>query len=122
MKFYLGVWNSLTAISDEEAASRYLALRDGRSAAPEFHGQVYAFYSRLTALYPEIDMLSGDELDGCPWACAIDMPGGHVIMAILPEASAKIVPQVVALAEQHELVCFDPQASKVYLPAGLKAG
>lgn len=85
-----------------------------------FDGRVYAFYSSLTDRYPEIEMLPEDELDACPWACGIDFSGGHVIMAIQLEKSAKILPHVLALAGQHELVCYDPQAGKVHLPPRLR--
>ena len=121
MSFYLGVWKSLTAISDDEAAGEYRVLSEGKSAPAGFDNQVYAFYSRLTDLYPEIDLLPEAELDASPWACAIDMSGSHVIMAILPEKTESVVPKVLALAEQHELVCFDPHAGKVYLPPHLRA-
>jgi hypothetical protein len=56
---YFGVWNSLTPISDEEAARQYRLLRDVESTAHRFDAEVYAFYSRLISLYPEIDTLSG---------------------------------------------------------------
>jgi hypothetical protein len=119
--FYLGVWHSPKAISDDEAAVRYRALSDGKSTSPEFDSQVYAFYFRLTDLYPEIDMVPEAELDTCPWDCAIDMSGGHVIMAIRAERVERLLPEVLALAEQHGLVCFDPQAGRAHLPPDLRA-
>ena len=121
MSFYLGVWNSPTAISDDQAAARYLVLSDEQSVESEFDERVYTFYCRLTGLYPEVEMVPEDELDACPWASGLDVSGDHVIMAIQPEKSEKVIPQVLALAEQLELVCFDPQASKVYLPQRLRA-
>lgn len=121
MSFYLGVWNSPTAISNDEAASRYSVLRDQESAQPRFDEQVYGFYCRLTNLYPEVEMVPEDELDACPWACSIDTPGSHVIMAIQPDKFEEVLPKVVAIAERHQLICFDPQAGKVYLPSQLKA-
>jgi len=120
MSFYLGIWNSPTAISDNEAARQYLALGDEKPVQSKFDSQVYAFYCRLTALYPEVEMVPEDELSACPWDCSIDMPGGHVIMAIQFERSQEILPQVVSLAEQYALVCFDPQAGRVYLPPHLR--
>jgi hypothetical protein len=33
----------------------------------------------------------------------------------------KVVPQILALAEENGLVCFDPQAGQVYLPPHLAA-
>lgn len=82
---------------------------------------MYGFYCRLTNLYPEVEMVPEDELDACRWACSIDMPGSHVIMAIQPDKFEEVLPKVVAITERHQLVCFDPQAGKVYLPSQLKA-
>lgn len=120
-RFYLGVWKSATAISDEEGAAQYLALSDEKSVASGFDEQVYSFYSILTLRYPEVEMVPEDELDACPWACGLDVGGGHVLMAIQPEMSEKVVPLVRVLAAQYELVCFDPQAGKVHLPPRLSA-
>ena len=118
--FYLGVWNCLTPISSEEAAHQYRLLKDLGSER-RFNDQVYAFYSRLISLYPEVETLSEEELDNSPWASSMEASGSHVIMAIVPEQSEKVVPQVLALAEENGLVCFDPQAGKVYLPPHLAA-
>ncbi len=119
--FYLGVWHSRTAISDDEARRQYSLLSDGKSAPGKFDSQVYAFYSRLTERYPEIDMIAESDIDTSPWACAIEMSGGHVIMAIRSEEAEGLVPDLLRLAGQHELVCFDPQAGKVHLPPHLRA-
>ena len=117
---YLGVWNCLTPISSEEAAHQYQLLKDLGSER-RFNDQVYAFYSRLISLYPEVETLSEEELDDSPWACSIEVSGSHVIVAIMQEQSEKVVPQVLALAEENGLVCFDAQAGKVYLPPHLAA-
>jgi len=120
MTFCLGVWNSPTTVSNEEAAGRYLVLSDERSAPSVFDGRVYAFYYHLTRVYPEIELVPESEIEACPWAGAIVMAGGHVIVPILPEKSGEVVPVVVDLAEQYGLTCFDPQAGKVYLPPDLR--
>jgi hypothetical protein len=117
---YLAVWNSLTPISDEEGAHQYQLLKDVGSER-RFDDKVYAFYSRLITLYPEIETLSEDELDDSPWACSMEVSGSHVIMAVMQEQSEKVVPQVLALAEENGLVCFDPQARQAYLPPHLSA-
>jgi hypothetical protein len=121
MSLFLGVWNSPTAISDDEAAAQYRALSVEKSVEPEFDAQVYAFYCHLTSLYPEVEMVPEDELASCPWASGLDVASDHVIMAIQPEQSDKVAPQILALAAQDQLVCFDPQAGKVHLPPNLKA-
>ena len=51
---YLGVWNSLTPISNEEAARQYRLLCDMEATARRFDAEVYAFYSRLISLYREV--------------------------------------------------------------------
>ena len=117
---YLGVWNSLTPISDEEAAHEYQLLKEVGSER-RFDDRVYAFYSRLINLWPEVETLSEEEVDDSPWACNMEMSGSHVIIAIVPEQSEKVVLQVLALAEENGLVCFDPQAGQVYLPPHLAA-
>ena len=118
--FYLGVWNCLTPISSEEAAHQYKLLKEVGSER-RFDDNIYAFYAKLIGLYPEVETLSEEDLDGSPWACSMEVSGSHVIMAIVPEQSEKVVPQVLVLAEEHALVCFDPQAGKVYLPPHLVA-
>src|SRR3974377_1582843 len=116
MNFYLGVWNGSTAISDEEAATRYRELNEERSVEPEFDASAYKLYCDLISLFPEVETVPEDELDSCPWACGIDAAADHVIMAIHLEHAPKIIGQIVWLAAKYELVCFDPQAGKVYLP------
>jgi len=118
--FYLGVWACLTPISSEEAAHQYQLLKDLGSER-RFDDKVYAFYSRLSSLYPEVETLSEEELDDSPWASSMEVSGSHVIMAIAPKQSEKVFPQVLALAEENGLVCFDPQVGKVYLPPHLAA-
>jgi hypothetical protein len=116
MSFYLGVWNSPTAISDDEAGAEYHEHREENSVESEFDAQVYGFYSRLTRHYPEVEMVPEDELDGSPWACSLDVTDIYVIIVIQPEKPKNIFPFIRALAAQYKLVCFDPQARKVHLP------
>ncbi len=120
MIHYLGVWNSPVAISDEEAGRQYLALTQGDSPLPTFDQQVYLFYTNLTGLYPENDLLPEAELNASPWASALDVGGGYVIMAIRPEKAVEIGSVVLTLTERYGLVCFDPQGGKVYIPNRLR--
>ncbi len=119
MCFCLGVWNSPAAVSDGDAARRYLVLSDG-TLPSGFDGRVYAFYSELTRRYPEVEMVPESEIDECPWAHSIEMAGDHVIVPILSERSDEVAPVVVGLAAQYGLTCFDPQAGKVHLPPELR--
>ena len=117
--FYLGVWRSDSAISAQDAAKRYAALAEGQDVPSGFQEAVYAFCSELTRHYPSIDMVLEEELDSCPWACALEVTDYHVIMALLPDKYPTILPLVLQLADQHGLVCFDPQNAKVHLPSRL---
>ena len=75
MNFYLGVRKSSTAISNDEAATRFRALSDEKSVEPEFDDQVYAFYSRLISHTRKSKLVPENELDACPWACALNVAG-----------------------------------------------
>jgi hypothetical protein len=116
----LAVWHSERAISEKEAAEVYLKLYEQQRIPIEQHIDVYAFYNELTARYPEIDMLADEDLDACPWSCSLDRSGFHVIMTVLDEKSAEVVPVVLELAKKYGLVCFDQQATKVHLPSHLR--
>jgi len=90
-------------------------------------GYVMSFYiavwnsgTAISSRYSEVEMVPEDELDACPWASGLEVAGDHVIMAIPLEQAQKIIGQIVALAAQLELVCFDPQAGKVYPAAHLR--
>jgi hypothetical protein len=120
VSFNLAVWHSDRAISDKEAASLYAKLYEQKKIPIEQHIDVYAFYNELDARYPEINMIAEEELDACPWSCAHDRSGAHVIMSMLDDRSAEVVPVILKLAEEYGLVCFDPQAIKVYLPSHLQ--
>ena len=51
----------------------------------------------------------------------LSIAADQIILAIRLEQAPKIIGQIVSLAAQHKLVCFDPQAGKVYLPPRLEA-
>ncbi|MBZ5575972.1 MAG: hypothetical protein LAP40_05370 [Acidobacteriia bacterium] len=118
---YLGLWESDHAISDKQAAKRFAELLEGRGVPSEFNGGVYAFCADLTAHYPEIDMVPEEDLESCPWACAMESSAFHVILALRPDGYPKVFPLILQLADVHGLVCFDPQVFKVHLPSRLKA-
>jgi hypothetical protein len=121
MSFDLAVWHGETIVSVKDAADLYLKLCKQEWTSTEWYASVEAFYVELCSRYPEIDTLSDDELDRCPWSCAHDRSGHHIIMCLndgdqLEEAALFVT----RLAARHDLICFDPQGQKVYLPPGLK--
>lgn len=64
-------------------------------------------------------MLAEEDLDSSPWACALEISGSHVLLAMRPEQYSNAFPVILQLADQHGLVCFDPQNGKVHLPSRL---
>ncbi|HKN36915.1 MAG TPA: hypothetical protein VJX16_27030 [Terriglobales bacterium] len=121
MSYKLAVWHSERAISSKEAAELFAKLYEHRKVPLEQHIDVYSFYNELGARYPEVDMVAEEDLDGCPWACAHERSGAHVILSMLDDKSTEVLPTILELAEKHGLVCFDPQANKVNLPSHLQS-
>lgn len=120
MSYGLGVWHSAKAISQTEAAELYAKLCEETWVPSGHHIDLYTFYDQLTSRYPEVEAVSDDDLDSCPWACTSERSGAHVILWMRPEKSAEVLPEILRLAENYGLVCFDPQASKLYLPSHLQ--
>ena len=117
MNFYLGVWRSEGPLSDKRAAEQYARLLEGNDLTQGFDPGIYAFCAQLARCYPELDSLSEDEQDSSPWASALEVSGCHAILAFRPERYRDAFPMVLQLADQHGLVCFDPQNRKVHLPS-----
>ena len=121
MSYKIAIWHSERAISGKEAATLYRKLFEQEKIPIEQHIDVYGFCNELDARYPEIDMVAEEALDFCPWSCSHDRSGAHVILSMLDEKSAEVIPLVLELAEKYGLVCFDPQANQVHLPSHLAA-
>lgn len=120
MSYKLAIWHSERAVSDKEAADLYIKLFEQKKIPIEQHIDVYAFYNELAAYYPEIDMVAEEALDASPWSCTHDRSGAHVIVSMLDEKLAEVVPLILKLAERYGLVCFDPQTNKLHLPSYLQ--
>ena len=114
--YYLAVWSVGDEISDKDAAQRY-ALFTTQLPSGRFNEGVYRFYCELTRYYPEIEMMTEEEMESSPWACALEVADDHVIMELLKESYADAFPLILNLARVHGLVCYDPQTAKVHVPA-----
>ena len=119
MSFDLGVWHTPHRLSDQEAASLYVALCDSQRDGVTPHPAVDAFYAELTVRYPEIDTVPDDlidDLDHCPWSCALDVSPGHVLMPCVWSQAETVERFVRQLARKHGLAVFNPQEGRVYYP------
>ena len=114
--YYLAVWGVGGEISPKEAAQQY-AVFATQLPSRRFDEGVYRFYCELTRHYPELEMMTDEEMESSPWACALEVAEDHVIMAILKEWYADAFPLILDLAGVHGLICYDPQTAKVHVPA-----
>lgn len=53
------------------------------------------------------------------WASAVDQTSARALLAVMPSHAEEVVPVVMQLAAEHELVCFDPQRRVVVYPPSL---
>jgi hypothetical protein len=111
MSFDLAVWSENRLITTEQAQAKYERICAG--AVPAGSPELTDFVAQLTQRYPQIDDVNEDELDECPWSCEFDLSEGHCIMNLRWDAVESVVPEIVALARAHRLVCYDPQNEQI---------
>jgi hypothetical protein len=117
MSFDLAVWfEADSSLAPEAAEEKYARLceEDFAGLIPSEH--VSAFYRALTAKYPELIAVPDEDLEACPWTAGLEVSPGHVIMPIAWPRAGEVGSVVRALAREHGLVCFDPQARAVHAP------
>ncbi|SEP48896.1 hypothetical protein [Amycolatopsis saalfeldensis] len=115
MSFDLAVWFEPDSSPAPEAAEeKYARLceEDFTGLVPSEH--VAAFYQALTAKYPELTALAPEDFETCPWNGGLEVSPGHVLMPIAWPRAEEVGSVVRALAREHGLVCFDPQARAVH--------
>jgi hypothetical protein len=110
------VWIDTRDLSHKAAAKHFDALLEGK-IPQAFDRSLYAFFTDLTRRFPEPDEFTDEEMDGCPWACALENSGESVIMALLPDRHVEVFPVILELADKYGLVCFDVQNTIVHLPS-----
>jgi len=114
-----GVWFPYRRLSHAEASALYARLCEDDTAELPPHPAVDAFYAELTARYPEIDSIPEDRVDDvefCPWSCALDRRPGHVIMTCVWCRADRVWEFVKGQAQKHGLAFFDPQEERIYYP------
>ena len=121
MSYDLGVFFTQRPLSADDAMERYSAYCSGDFAHfLEPSPSIERFLKDLTDRYPQIDDVTEDQLDDCPWSIAFDVSDGHVLMPMVHSKADEVAPFVVTLAGRHGLVCVDPQDGRVLsAPDGL---
>lgn len=125
MSFDLGVWFEEARPSRAAAAETYRRLCAGEAAAVTPTAAIQGFHAALVAEFPEATD-EGDTSDeaseeSSPWSAGLDVGDGHAILPITWGRAADVAPRVLELADQHGLLCFDPQAGVVHAPPALRA-
>ncbi|MER7807238.1 hypothetical protein [Streptomyces sp900116325] len=121
MSFDLAVWFERTRLSRAEAVQKHLRMCEGSSGAAVGHPAVAGFYQSLIEEFPELPEQAGAVPDpASPWSAGLDVSEERVLMPMGWGRVAAVAPRVVALAGEHGLVCFDPQAGVVHVPPGLR--
>lgn len=124
MSFDLGVWYSEKALTPKQAGEIYLKLCDGKSDFKGENLRVVAFYDELVKKWPEIDFVPDDKIDDhdyCPWSCAIDRSGMHVLVSCVWSKAQDVAIFVEQLAVRHELLLYNPKKNLVKLPPSLSS-
>jgi hypothetical protein len=119
MSFDLGVWFPHKRLSDKEAGELYVRLCESDTSGVQSHQEVDAFYTELTATHPEIDTIPEeriDDVDYCPWSCALDHSSAHVIMPCVWSKAEYVYRFVHDLARKHGLAVYDPQSGRITYP------
>jgi hypothetical protein len=115
MSFDLVVWRDQGRPISADEASRYYAQLcdrpfDSFAPGPEMLSFVNEIAQRFHAAH------SSGGLG--PWAAEPDVDEAFAIMPIVSSVASEVLPLVLELAHARRLVCFDPQNSVVYQPAG----
>lgn len=124
MSFDLAVWHSEHPLANDEAQQLYIKLCEDWPYLEGAHPDVEAFYQELIADWPEIDTIPEEkigDLEFCPWSCALSHSGMAIVMSCVWPMAEEVARRVIALADKHQLVLFDPQTNSVVVPRSLRA-
>ncbi len=114
MSFDLGIWHRKRPFTKDEAGGIYKALCSGDASVVDTSPSIAAFFSDLTARYPDINDYPLEKIDDCPWNCSFDRSDGHVILNIAWSRVEEVLPFVSELVAKHKLVAYDPQENELY--------
>jgi hypothetical protein len=122
MSFDLGVWYSDRTLTAKEAGEIYVKLCKRISPFRGDSAAVLSFYNELIQKWPEIDTVPDEKIDDhdyCPWSCAIDRSGMHVILSCVWSKAGDVAKFVEQLAGKHGLLLYNPQENVAKLPRTL---
>jgi hypothetical protein len=111
------IWESDHPLENEEAAEIYTSLmQSGASDKVKPSAKIALLAKEIHSHWPKPRI--GDE-DESPWAAPLDVSKSHLAVFIVRSRVWDVWPILGQLAEQHELVLYDPQQEHVFLPRRL---
>ncbi len=120
MSYDLAVWEGPTPRSDEQAAQVFTELSkrySDRADPTDESPAILAYVDALLARWPDITSDHGPEHS--PWSdgpLAHNATGPLLYFGMVPSRAEQACEFAAQLAQEHDLVCFDPQTMKLRRP------
>lgn len=110
-------WQSDEPLEDDEAGEIFASLiRDGRSERARPSDRIASMAGEISALWP---VPGQGRQDDWPLAAPPSVTECHIEVCIFPSRLWDVWPRLGQLAEQYELIMYDPQQAHVFLPRRL---
>jgi hypothetical protein len=120
MSYDLIVWKGPVTSSEDEARALVDRWHNDESGTFEPSRDVSRFYDALMQRYPALESFSDEELRSAArptyWAVTPERSDRIVDMSFSWSVPGEVIDDVMALARDHGLVLYDPQAPYVRLP------
>jgi hypothetical protein len=120
--FDVGVWHLSALPADRKNRDGYLMLKqkvyeswcDVEASYSDIAvAAVRAFHEQVIKL---VDAIPEQEICSRSWSWLGCCNPVYNLISMVPAVARDMAPQIVALASQYGLVCYDPQTDKLYLP------
>jgi hypothetical protein len=110
-------WDSEEPLEDGEAGNIYSALcRNAASERVKASAKIARLAKEINSRWPT--PASGDE-DDWPLAAPIEVSESHLVICLVRSRVWDVWPTLGQIAQEHELVMYDPQQQCVFLPRRL---
>jgi hypothetical protein len=83
---------------------------------PQSAEDIQTFLDELTQRYPPLSSYTDDTLDESVWMSDFDVSHAHVLLSVCFSRVEEVFPFVGQTANNHNLVCYNPQGDTVLLP------
>ncbi|SDY56476.1 hypothetical protein SAMN05444365_102664 [Micromonospora pattaloongensis] len=115
MSFDLVVWAMDHGSTSADVQAAHELCRQGEHVDGEPDRRIAAFYTELTAAYPDRGPAAG--APESPWAVdPLHVATDHVEMRLRPACADEVLLTIERLAGEHGLLLLDPQDGSVYPP------